>query len=227
MAPVPVVRMVAVKMEDPMEAKVEAMAQGGRWREYARMRDLFYANSTMPQDANRLIWIDMEMTGLKPDSDRIIEVALVVTDGDLNTVVEAPVWVVHQSDDVLAGMDSWNQGTHGRSGLIDKVKAALVDEVAVESAALSFLREHVPAKASPMCGNSICQDRRFLARWMPTLEDYFHYRNLDVSTLKELARRWKPELMKGVPKEGKHEALADVYESIAELKYYREQFIRA
>ena len=180
----------------------------------------------MPQDANNLIWIDMEMTGLKPDTDRIIEVALVVTDGDLNTVAEAPVWVVRQSDDVLAGMDSWNQGTHGRSGLIDKVKASTRDEAAVEAEALAFLAEHVPAKASPMCGNSICQDRRFLARWMPTLEDYFHYRHLDVSTLKELVRRWKPDLMKGIPKEGKHEALADVYESIAELKYYREHFIR-
>ena len=181
----------------------------------------------MPQDPSRLIWIDMEMTGLRPDSDRIIEVALVVTDSDLNTVAEAPVWVVQQSDAVLAGMDAWNQGTHGRSGLIEKVKAATQNEAAVEGAALAFLREHVPAKASPMCGNSICQDRRFLARWMPALEDYFHYRNLDVSTLKELARRWKPDLMKGVPKEGKHEALADVYESIAELRYYRQHFIRA
>ena len=181
----------------------------------------------MPQDASRLIWIDMEMTGLKPDGDRIIEIALVVTDGDLVTVAEAPVWVVRQTDEVLAGMDAWNQGTHGRSGLVAKVKTSLHDEPTVESAALAFLREHVPPKASPMCGNSICQDRRFLARWMPTLEDYFHYRNLDVSTLKELARRWKPDLMKGVPKEGKHEALADVYESIAELKYYRENFIRS
>ena len=181
----------------------------------------------MPQDASHLVWIDLEMTGLKPDSDRIIEVALVVTDSELSTVAEAPVWVVHQSDAVLEGMDSWNQGTHARSGLIAKVKAATLDEAAVEAAALAFLREHVPAKASPMCGNSICQDRRFLARSMPALEDYFHYRNLDVSTLKELARRWRPELMKGVPKEGKHEALADVYESIAELKYYRENFIRS
>ncbi len=180
----------------------------------------------MPQDASRLIWIDMEMTGLKPDTDRIIEVALVVTDGELNTVAEAPVWVVHQDDAVLDAMDSWNKGTHGRSGLIDKVKAAVTSEADVEAAALAFLREHVPARISPMCGNSICQDRRFLARWMPALEDYFHYRNLDVSTLKELARRWKPDLMKGVPKEGKHEALADVYESIQELRYYRENFIR-
>ena len=181
----------------------------------------------MPQDPGRLIWIDMEMTGLKPDTDRIIEVALVVTDGDLNTVAEGPVWVVHQSDAVLGAMDAWNQGTHGRSGLIDRVKAATTDEAAVEIEALAFLREHVPEKASPMCGNSICQDRRFLARWMPRLEAHFHYRNLDVSTLKELVRRWKPEAMKGFAKEGKHEALADVYESIEELKYYREHFLRA
>jgi len=180
----------------------------------------------MPQDADRLIWIDMEMTGLKPDSDRIIEVALVITDHALVTVAEAPVWVVHQQDSVLEGMDSWNKGTHGRSGLIGKVKASTLDETTVERAALAFLAEHVPAKASPMCGNSICQDRRFLARWMPALEDWFHYRNLDVSTLKELCRRWKPELMKGIPKEGRHEAMADVYESIDELKYYREHFIR-
>jgi len=181
----------------------------------------------MPQDASRLIWIDMEMTGLKPDSDRIIEVALVITDGELNTVAEAPVWVVHQADEVLDAMDSWNKGTHGRSGLIEKVRTSVHDEATVEAQALAFLQEHVPSKASPMCGNSICQDRRFLARHMPLLEDYFHYRNLDVSTLKELVRRWKPDLMKGVPKEGKHEALADVHESIMELKYYRREFIRA
>jgi oligoribonuclease len=181
----------------------------------------------MPQDANRLIWIDLEMTGLKPETDRIIEMALVITDNDLNTVAEAPVWVVCQSDAMLDGMDAWNKGTHGRSGLIDKVRMSALDDAAVEARALAFLQEHVPPKASPMCGNSICQDRRFLARWMPALEDYFHYRNLDVSTLKELARRWKPDLMKGVSKEGKHEALADVHESIGELRYYREHFIRA
>jgi oligoribonuclease len=180
----------------------------------------------MPQDPNRLIWIDLEMTGLKPETDRIIEVALVLTDHDLNTVAEAPVWVVHQEDATLAGMDSWNQGTHGRSGLIDKVKASTLTEGVIEAAALEFLRQHVPPKTSPMCGNSICQDRRFLARWMPALEEYFHYRNLDVSTLKELARRWKPDVIKGVPKEGKHEALADVRESIAELRHYRGTFIQ-
>ena len=175
----------------------------------------------MPQDANRLIWIDLEMTGLKPDTDRIIEVALVITDHALETVAQAPVFVVHQDDAALDAMDSWNKATHGRSGLIDKVKAATMTEPDVEAAALAFLREHVPAKASPMCGNTICQDRRFLARWMPKLESYFHYRNLDVSTLKELVRRWKPEAMKGFIKEGKHEALADILESIEELKYYR------
>ena len=180
----------------------------------------------MAQDPNRLIWIDLEMTGLKPDTDRIIEVALVVTDNNLQTVAEAPVWAVHQSESALDAMDAWNKGTHGRSGLIERVRASTLGDAEVEARALEFLREHLPAKASPMCGNSICQDRRFLARWMPTLEDYFHYRNLDVSTLKELARRWQPDLLKGIPKEGKHEALADVYESIAELGYYRQHFIK-
>ncbi len=168
----------------------------------------------------------MEMTGLAPDRDRILEVAIIVTDANLVTVAQAPVWVVHQEDAVLDAMDSWNQGTHGKSGLIDKVKASTLDEAQVEAEALAFLAQHVPSKTSPMCGNSICQDRRFLARWMPRLEDFFHYRNLDVSTLKELVRRWKPELFKGIPKEGKHEALADIVESIAELAYYREHFIR-
>jgi oligoribonuclease len=175
----------------------------------------------MAQDQNNLIWIDMEMTGLQPDSDRIIEIALLVTASDLAPVADGPVLVVHQPDEVLDAMDAWNKGTHGRSGLIDKVKASSLDEAQAERAALEFLAQHVPANASPMCGNSICQDRRFLARWMPRLEAYFHYRNLDVSTLKELARRWKPEVMKGFVKESKHEALADILESIEELKYYR------
>ena len=180
----------------------------------------------MPQDPNRLIWIDLEMTGLKPDADRILEIAIVVTDHALVTLAQSPVYVVHQADAVLDAMDAWNQATHARSGLIARVRAATATEADVEAQALEFLREHVPAKVSPMCGNSICQDRRFLARHMPALEDWFHYRNLDVSTLKELARRWKPEVVKGIPKEGKHEALADVYESIAELRYYREHLLK-
>jgi len=180
----------------------------------------------MAQDQNNLIWIDMEMTGLVPESDRIIEVAIVITDSNLNTVAEAPVLVVHQADAVLAGMDNWNKSTHAKSGLIDKVKASTLDERAIELRMLDFLKLHVPKSASPMCGNSICQDRRFMARGMPELESWFHYRNLDVSTLKELVKRWKPELVKGLTKHGKHEALADIYESIAELKYYREHFIR-
>jgi oligoribonuclease len=180
----------------------------------------------MAQNQNYLIWLDMEMTGLNPDSDRIIEVAMVITDADLETIVESPVLVVHQADSVLDGMDAWNKSTHGKSGLIDKVRASTQDEAAVEQQLLEFLKEHVPERASPMCGNSICQDRRFMARWMPKLEAHFHYRNLDVSTLKELARRWKPEVAQGVKKHGKHEALADIYESINEMKYYREHFIR-
>ena len=180
----------------------------------------------MAQDQNALVWLDMEMTGLFPDTDRIIELAMVVTDSQLNVIAEGPVWVVHQSDTVLDGMDEWNRTTHARSGLTEKVKAATTDEAAVEAAALDFLKLHVPRLASPMCGNSICQDRRFMARYMPALEDWFHYRNLDVSTLKELCKRWKPELAKGLKKHGKHEALADIYESIDELKYYREHFLK-
>ncbi len=163
----------------------------------------------------------MEMSGLEPLSDRILEVALVVTDGELNTIAEAPVLVVHQSDAVLDGMDNWNKGTHGRSGLIDKVNHSSLDEATVASALMDFLRPLVPANTSPMCGNSICQDRRFLAVHMPQFEAYFHYRNLDVSTLKELAKRWYPVVYDGFKKEGKHQALADIYESIEELKYYR------
>ena len=180
----------------------------------------------MAQDQNNLIWIDMEMTGLAPESDCIIEVAIVITDSKLNTVAEAPVLVVHQSDAVLAGMDNWNKSTHAKSGLIEKVQASTLGERAAELRMLDFLKLHVPKSASPMCGNSVCQDRRFMARGMPELEGWFHYRNLDVSTLKELVKRWKPELAKGLTKHGKHEALADIYESIEELKYYREHFIR-
>ena len=175
----------------------------------------------MRADPNNLIWIDMEMTGLRSDSDRIIEMALLVTDSELRAVAESPVWVIHQPDEVLDAMDSWNKGTHAKTGLIDKVKASTQAEAQAEAQALEFLAMHVPANASPMCGNSICQDRRFLARWMPRLEAYFHYRNLDVSTLKELVRRWKPEAARGFAKEGKHEALADILESIEELKFYR------
>lgn len=175
----------------------------------------------MAQDQNNLVWIDMEMTGLQPDTDRIIEIAMIVTDSQLNTLAEGPVLVVHQPDTVLDGMDNWNKSVHGKSGLIQKVKDSTLDEAAAEAQAIEFLKLHVPKGESPMCGNTICQDRRFLARWMPTLESYFHYRNLDVSTLKELVRRWKPEVAKGMVKHNKHEALADIVESIEELKYYR------
>ncbi len=180
----------------------------------------------MAQNQNHLVWLDMEMTGLNPDTDRIIEVAMVITDAHLETVAESPVVVVHQPDSVLDGMDSWNKSTHGKSGLIDKVKASRVDEAAAQAQLLAFLREYVPERASPMCGNSICQDRRFMARWMPQLEAHFHYRNLDVSTLKELAKRWKPEVASGIKKHGKHEALADIYESIEEMRHYRDNFLK-
>jgi oligoribonuclease len=179
----------------------------------------------MAQDQNNLIWIDMEMTGLVPETDRVIEIALVITDAQLNTVAEGPVLAIHQPDSVLDGMDDWNKSTHKKSGLIERVKASAITEAVAELQMLEFLKLHVPARISPMCGNSICQDRRFLARSMPQLEAYFHYRNLDVSTLKELAKRWKPEIMAGMKKHGKHEALADIYESIDEMKYYRENFL--
>jgi oligoribonuclease len=175
----------------------------------------------MPADQNNLIWIDMEMTGLSPDSDRIIELALVVTDAQLTVLAESPEWVIHQPDEVLDAMDSWNKGTHGKSGLIERVRASTLTEAQAEALALEFLKPHAPAGVSPMCGNSICQDRRFLARSMPRLESFFHYRNLDVSTLKELVKRWKPEVAKGFSKEGKHQALADIYDSLEELRYYR------
>jgi len=175
----------------------------------------------MAQDQNNLVWIDMEMTGLLPDTDRIIEIAMVVTDAQLNILAEGPAIVVHQSDAVLDAMDAWNKSTHAKSGLIERVKASTFDETVAQAMAIEFLKLHVSAGVSPMCGNTICQDRRFLARWMPALESYFHYRNLDVSTLKELVRRWKPEVAKGMAKHNRHEALADILESIEELKYYR------
>ena len=178
-----------------------------------------------PNEFN-LVWVDMEMTGLDPDNDRIIEIAVVVTDPHLNILAEGPVFAIHQSDEVLDKMDSWNKGTHGRSGLIDRVRASTVTEADAEAALIAFLKNFVPANKSPMCGNTICQDRRFMARGMPKLEAFFHYRNLDVSTLKELCRRWKPELAGGFKKHQKHTALADIIESVEELKYYREHFIK-
>jgi len=180
----------------------------------------------MAEDANHLVWLDMEMTGLDPERERIIELAVIVTDNDLRTVAESPVWVVHQSDALLSAMDAWNTATHGRSGLVDRVRFSSMDEAEVERAALAFVQAHVAKGASPMCGNSIGQDRRFMVRYMPELEAWFHYRNLDVSTLKELCKRWKPELAKGFVKKGEHTALADIRESIAELQYYREHFIK-
>jgi oligoribonuclease len=179
----------------------------------------------MAQDPNYLIWIDMEMSGLNPEADRVLEIAIVVTDSQLLTVAEAPLKIVHQPDEVLDRMDSWNKSTHRKTGLIDKVKAARQSEAEVEAELIAFLAQYLPEKTSPMCGNSICQDRRFLARYMPRLEAFFHYRNLDVSTLKELAKRWKPGIMAGLTKHGKHEAMADIYESIEELKYYRDNFL--
>jgi oligoribonuclease len=180
----------------------------------------------MAQDANYLVWLDMEMTGLEPERERIIELAMIVTDNNLVTIAESPVWVVHQSDAQLDAMDDWNKKTHGNSGLIARVKASTLDDAAVETAALAFMKEHVPERSSPMCGNSIGQDRRFMVRYMPQLEAWFHYRNLDVSTLKELCKRWKPEVAKGVVKKGAHTAMADIIESIEELKYYRDNFLR-
>jgi oligoribonuclease len=183
------------------------------------------AKPAKPNEMN-LIWVDMEMTGLDPENDRIIEVAVVVTDMQLNILAEGPVFAIHQSDETMNKMDAWNKGTHGRSGLIDRVKASTVTEQDAEKALIDFLKHFVPAGKSPMCGNTICQDRRFMARGMPKLEAFFHYRNLDVSTLKELCRRWKPELLSGFKKHQKHTALADILESVEELKYYRQHFIK-
>ncbi|MEY4557045.1 MAG: hypothetical protein RLY42_218 [Pseudomonadota bacterium] len=172
---------------------------------------------------DRLVWVDMEMSGLQPETDRILEIAMIVTDGDLNIVAEGPVLVVHQEDAVLDRMDAWNKGTHGKSGLIDKVKASTLTEADVEAACLAFLKQHVKSSISPMCGNTIHQDRRFMNRYMPKLEAYFHYRNIDVSTIKELCQRWQPEIAKGFSKQQAHTALADIIESVEELRYYREK----
>jgi len=180
----------------------------------------------MAQDSQHLIWIDLEMTGLNPDSDLIIEIATVVTDKDLNILAQGPVLAVHQSDASLAAMDEWNQEHHGGSGLIDRVKASTINEAEAERLTIEFLKQWVPENTSPICGNSIGQDRRFLVRYMPKLEAYFHYRNIDVSTLKELAARWAPEVKNGFNKESTHQALDDIIESIEELRYYREHFIK-
>lgn len=173
-----------------------------------------------------LIWIDLEMTGLLPDTDRIIEIATLVTDADLNVIAQGPTIAVQQSDAALAGMDEWNQRTHGNSGLIERVRNSKIDAQQAQAQTLEFLRQYSEQGASPMCGNSICQDRRFLARYMPELESFFHYRNLDVSTLKELARRWAPKVMESFTKVSTHQAMDDIKDSIAELQHYREHFIK-
>lgn len=179
----------------------------------------------LPKSDLNLVWLDCEMTGLNPNTERIIEIAVVVTDAQLQVRVPGPVLVIHQSDALLNAMDAWNKGTHGRSGLIERVKASTLTEAQAEEQLLSFLRRYIPKGKVPLCGNSIGQDRRFLALYMPKLEAYFHYRNVDVSTLKELARRWKPEVVKGFKKAQRHTALADVQESIDELQHYRQHFL--
>lgn len=180
----------------------------------------------MTADAANLIWIDLEMTGLIPETHRIIEIATLVTDSQLNVLAEGPVIAIHQPEHELAKMDSWNVNQHGKSGLTQRVRDSILNEAEACELTRAFLRQWVPAGKSPMCGNSICQDRRFLARWMPELERHFHYRNLDVSTLKELCSRWAPQLAKGFNKNAAHLAMSDIHDSIAELRYYREHFIR-
>ncbi len=172
-----------------------------------------------------LVWVDMEMSGLNPDVDRILEVAMVVTDAQLTVLAIAPVVVVHQSDSLLEGMDAWNKSTHGKSGLIDKVRTSSMTESEASALLLDFIRGYVPSGKSPMCGNTVHQDRRFMQRYMPQLESFFHYRNIDVSTIKELCRRWNPSVMKGFEKQGAHTALADIQESIEELRFYRNNWI--
>lgn len=178
------------------------------------------------QNENNLIWIDLEMTGLDPDTDVIIEIATLVTDAHLNTLAEGPVFAIHQPDAILSGMDEWNTRQHGKSGLTERVRNSQVGLQQAEAETIAFLEQWVPKGKSPICGNSICQDRRFLVRGMPELERYFHYRNLDVSTVKELARRWRPEVAEGVKKASTHLAMDDIKDSIEELKYYRETFFK-
>jgi len=180
----------------------------------------------MARDKTPLVWVDMEMSGLVPDKDRILEVAVVVTDADLEPIAEAPVYVVHQPDSVLDGMDSWNKSTHGKSGLVDKVRASTFTEAEVERRILEFLKPIVAERAAPLAGNTVHQDRRFMARYMPLFDAYLHYRIVDVSSFKELAKRWNPKALEGVVKDGRHEALADVYESIEELRHYRRTFLQ-
>ncbi|MEJ2454957.1 MAG: oligoribonuclease [Candidatus Thiodiazotropha sp.] len=180
----------------------------------------------MPVNASNLIWIDLEMTGLDTQNDQIIEIATIVTDANLTVLAEGPLIAIHQSQEILDRMDEWNQRQHGDSGLVERVRVSAYNEAKAEAETIGFLRHYVPPGASPMCGNSICQDRRFLARTMPQLEAYFHYRNLDVSTLKELANRWAPSLMDGFKKAGKHLAMDDIRDSIAELRFYRDHFLR-
>ena len=182
--------------------------------------------TVLAKSDQNLVWLDCEMTGLDPDKERLIEIAIVITGPLLTPRIEGPVLVIHQSDDLLGAMDAWNKGTHGRSGLIDKVKASTVSEAEAEKLILEFIARYVPKSASPLCGNTICQDRRLLVKYMPTLESYLHYRNLDVSTLKELAKRWRPDVYSGFRKAQKHTALADVHESIDELIHYRTHFLR-
>src|SRR5215217_5105304 len=183
-------------------------------------------SATLAKSDQNLVWLDCEMTGLDPEVDRLIEIAIVVTGPDLSSRIEGPVFAIHQSEEQLDKMDAWNKGTHGRSGLIEKVKASRVTEAQAEQQILEFLAKYAPKNSTPMCGNSISQDRRFLVKYMPKLEAFFHYRNIDVSTLKELAKRWRPDIYNGFKKQQKHTALADVHESIEELAHYREQFLR-
>ena len=209
-----------------METQDKAGAAGtpDNTGEPARDNSHMEANGPVRPDETRLVWVDMEMTGLHPDIDRIIEVAMIVTDSELNVLAEGPVLAIHQPDAVLDAMDRWNQSTHGKSGLIDRVRASTLTEAAAQRILLDFMRAWVPAGKTPMCGNSIGQDRRFMARYMPELEEYFLYRNLDVSTLKELAKRWAPGVYKSFKKRGAHTALADIQESIDELRHYRRYF---